>query len=1078
MTTEHMENIAIVGVSCLMPGAETPDQFWDNLIEGRDLRSPVTAGEMGVNPDVFYSPDKGQADKFYCMKGAFVRGFDFDPGGYGIRPEYLEDLDDVFKWALYVSREALKDSGHLDQPAADLSRCGLVMGNLSFPTRRTRRYFNALYRQVLTPALRRLLNDDSFELDTLSGEGGAAHNTLISGYPAAVVTQALALGGATFAIDAACASSLYAVDLAIRYLRSHEADLMLAGAVSCADPLFIHQGFSIFQAYPENGRSQPLDRSSGGLIAAEGAGMFVLKRHGDALRDGDRIHAVIRGVGLSNDGKGKSVLNPNKQGQVTAFERAYNDAAIDPGEIDYVECHATGTPVGDPIELDAMASFWNRRNLPRIGSIKSNLGHMLPAAGMGSMLKAILSMERGQIPPTIQVTDPQKSSDGAFGPDHIVTTATAWPDRGGFRRAGVSAFGFGGTNAHIILEREIAPQSTSSKATPTPRSGIRQPVAIVGMETVFGGCKNLDAFTRTIYRGLRHTTALPARRWQGMETCNSVLENFGLDGAPAGAYISDLDIDFLSIKNPPNATDQLIPQQLLMIDVADRALKDAGLGPGGRVGVIVAMSAELAIHSCLGRFDLSWQIRDGLAKSGIDLSPEQITELEAIVKDSLYTVAQANQYTSFIGNVMAGRIAALWDFSGPAFTISAEENSVPRALEVARMMLSSGEVDAVVVGAVDLAGSAENVLVRHRLSPVNQGGHTPGNDRDVAGWTVGEGAGAVVLKLLDRAGDDRIYATLDAVSLAGERPGQQAGTLPGAPSGAAVLKACGHAFEGAEIAPVDVGYLEVAGSGVSEEDAAEMEGLLQAYQAEGSLLNCALGSVKANIGHTFNASGMAGLIKAALCLYYRFLPGTPGWSPPGQAPRWRDSLFFVPGESRFWFTDADSGVRKAAVNVLGKDGNSAHIILSGLANCHCPDTVHALRPDIFLFPIPAETERTLLSGLEQLEKACDGDDLERVSGSCFQSFRKRSEAPFVLALVAGSVDELRSEILNARSEVPRAFETGTPWSSPAGSYFTPGPVGSEGEIAFVYPGSANAYVGMGRDMWSLFPRTFDLLPGT
>src|SRR6185503_11720039 len=157
------------------------------------------------------------------------------------------------------------------------------------------------------------------------------------------------LGGPSFCIDAACASSLYAVALAAEALRAGSADLMLAGAVSCADP------FSIFQAYPEQGQtSRPLDRSTRGLVAGEGAGMLLLKRYEDALRDGDRIDAVVRAVGLSNDGRGRHPLVPNPKGQLLAFERAYAAAGVDAAEVPYVECHATGTPLGDPVELAAM----------------------------------------------------------------------------------------------------------------------------------------------------------------------------------------------------------------------------------------------------------------------------------------------------------------------------------------------------------------------------------------------------------------------------------------------------------------------------------------------------------------------------------------------------------------------------------------------------------------------------------------------------------------------------------------------------------------------------------------------------
>ena len=241
-----MEKIAIIGVSCLFPGAQTTDQYWQNLLAGKDATSQVTAEHMGVDPDLLFNPVKGVQDTYYCKRGGFVGDFQFDPTGYRMPPADIDDLDNLFKWSLHVAREALKDSGDLDRATA-LSRCGLVLGNLSFPTRKTRRIFARLYRNALQPELQKWLETDAFELASLPGSEREIdpRNALISGYPPAVVAKALALGGPAFAIDAACASSLYAVDLACRYLQSHSADLMLAGAVSCADPLFIHLGFSI-----------------------------------------------------------------------------------------------------------------------------------------------------------------------------------------------------------------------------------------------------------------------------------------------------------------------------------------------------------------------------------------------------------------------------------------------------------------------------------------------------------------------------------------------------------------------------------------------------------------------------------------------------------------------------------------------------------------------------------------------------------------------------------------------------------------------------------------------------------------
>ena len=1048
-----MEEIAIIGVSCLFPGAETPDQFWRNLLEGRDATSPATTEQIGVDPEIFYDPRKGQVDKSYCMRGGFVRDFQFDASGYGIRARHLDGLDDLFKWALYVSREALKDGGY---EQADLGRCGLVLGNLSLPTRSTRRYFGALYNRALTPLVRQSLDNERFALETLPGEAGAPENALLSGYPAAVVARGLGLDGPAFAIDAACASSLYAIDLACRCLRSGRADLMLAGAVSCADPLFVHQGFSIFQAYPENGRSRPLDRCSQGLVAAEGAGAFALKRCADAVHAGDRIYALIRGVGLSNDGSGKSVLNPDMQGQILSFERAYASAGLDPGAVDYIECHATGTPVGDRCEMDAMAAFWRGRPLPKIGSVKSNLGHMLTAAGMASVLKVVLAMGRGQIPPTIHIEDPQRSSDGALGPDQIATEPTPWPERGPIRRAGVSAFGFGGTNAHMVLEGPQEPRASVKKTQAAPVQS--PPIAIVGMDASFGGCADLSAFTRAIYQGQSQIGPLPAARWKGFERCKDLLADYGLDAAPEGAYIEGLDIDFLNIKTPPNAADQLIPQQLLMLQVADRALRDAGLARGSRTGVVVAMGVELANHAYLGRCDLSWQIRAALAHAGIALRREQIAELEAIGKDSLHPRAQANQYTSFIGNIMAGRIAALWDFSGPAFTLSAEESGVVNALDVAQMLLGNGEVEAMLVGAVDLAGSPEHVLVRHHLSPC-------AHNRDADGWTVGEGAGAVVLKRCRDAESKRIYATIEAVGRV-RGASDDSDALPAAPSEAIVSQACKRAFAQANVDPSAIGYLELAGSGIAAEDAAEIAGTVRAYSATGQDLSCAVGSVKANIGHAFNASGMAALIKTALCLHHRFLPVTPNWKAPHQA--WENNPFYVPGESAPWFTSPAAPTLMAAVNILGCDSGCAHLVLSGAQQTR-PVSPRALWPPHRLLPIAGESADELLSELDRLERGLRDRSVSSLADECFQRLQERPAAPYTLSLLAAGQEDLSGEIAAARQAVPRSFATGAAWSSAAGSYFTAEPLGPQAKTAFVYPGSANAYIGLGRELWQLFP---------
>ncbi len=576
-----MQPIAVIGLSCLFPEADTPKQFWENLLH--DKNSCTLAIEENIEADPLqYSADKkGVADKFYSSRGGYIRNFSMDPEGFLLPPDTIKKLGSTFQWPLYTAREALLDSGYLNRTEV-LEKCGLVLGNLSFPTRESNQLILPFYQKALQKLLREALDRPEFSLHPFADEKDFAwENSRISGLPASIVAQSLGLSPCRFAIDAACASSLYAVALACSYLDGEKTDLMLAGAVSAADPFFVNMGFSIFQAYPEpDERSNPLDNNSGGLYASQGAGMFVLKRLSDAERDGDRIHAVISGAGLSNDGRGQFVLSPNSKGQVLAFERAYQSTGVDAGQIDYIECHATGTPLGDKVELDSMEQFFaaegtseEKETRPLIGSVKSNLGHMLTAAGMGGMTKVILSLQQGKIPATVGVVEPMSSKNAGISPNQIVQQSMEWPHKKSERRAAVSAFGFGGTNAHIVFETGKKGDRKSRQKI-QPLKSTPQPMAIVGMESIFGGCNGLHEFYQTVYDNKQHFRSLPPERWKGMEQYAELID------LPKGAWLKSFDIDFMRFKLQPNPKEHLISQQLLTLEVTDKAIKSTKLQEG------------------------------------------------------------------------------------------------------------------------------------------------------------------------------------------------------------------------------------------------------------------------------------------------------------------------------------------------------------------------------------------------------------------------------------------------------------------------------------------------------------------
>jgi 3-oxoacyl-(acyl-carrier-protein) synthase/3-hydroxymyristoyl/3-hydroxydecanoyl-(acyl carrier protein) dehydratase len=692
------EPVAIVGMGCLVPGAVSPDGFWEGLLEGRSAITAGDAGVFGVDPALVYRAERGVPDRISCLLGGFIRDLPLDLDGYLVPADRLARVDRLGLWTLDAARQALRDAG---ASGAVLGRCGAVLGTLSYPTRTSVAAFGELYDRALVAAL---ANGRS------RGANGGVRcrpgETMTGGAPAELLATALGVEGPRLCLDAACASSLYAIRIACDALADGAADLMLAGAVSAAYPLLIALGFSMWQAFPEDGRSShPLDRSSSGVITGEGAAMLVLKRLADAEADGDRVHAVIRGVGLSNDGRGRHPLAPNPRGQLLALERAYAAAGIAPDTIGYLECHATGTPLGDATELDTIERFFGART-PLLGAVKSNVGHMLTAAGMAAAIKVVRTLQAGVIPPTVGVRDPLVSRGGAAGGERVVTAVREWPG-GPPRRGAVNAFGFGGTNAHLILESHASTAAGAGAPAPARRAA--------GSAARGGSGRGIGVAVAGAAVRLGPPRGLPRERWRGLEA----LIDEGLLEPPQGHYLESFEVDGLRLKAPAGGADRPIAQQLLAVDAADRALRDAGLREGCDAAVVVAMSTDLELHQYVARAEVGWRLPAALAAAGIALAPEGLDRAVAAARGALNDPPGVNRFLSFVGNIMASRIAALWDLTGPAFTVTTAEGGVDVALKLGERLVASGEAGAAAVVAVDVSGGPEAVLGRAGSVPAD-----------------------------------------------------------------------------------------------------------------------------------------------------------------------------------------------------------------------------------------------------------------------------------------------------------------------------------------------------------------------
>ncbi|MEE9380345.1 MAG: beta-ketoacyl synthase N-terminal-like domain-containing protein, partial [Hyphomonadaceae bacterium] len=398
-----------------------------------------------------------------------------------------------------------------------------------------------------------------------------------------------------------------------------------------------------------------------GLVPAEGAAAIVLKRLSD-ISPGERVHGVIRSVGLSNDGARRGLLVPDREGQVEAMRNAYALAELDPArDVSLIECHATGTPTGDGTELLATSDvFADAGGLP-VGSLKSNMGHLITVAGMGSLLKLISAMEHKTLPPTLIDGEPSSVFEGL--PLHPQTEAEPWKTRGS-RRAGLSNFGFGGNDAHLILEEYRKPRKASAPAQPAIRVKRPAPVVICGIGMNAGPDRGVAAIMRRLMRGR---------------------------GNPAG-QTEDIIANPLSAKMPPLDMARTQAQQLAVLDVAGEALAGVKLPAATRIGCFVGMGCDPDAT----RLMLSNRLAELL---GPDVDPSEIARMRAQIADPINSADTLGA----MPNLPANRLNAAYDWRGMGFTVSAEELSGIAALELACRAVSTGELDMALVAAADFS---------------------------------------------------------------------------------------------------------------------------------------------------------------------------------------------------------------------------------------------------------------------------------------------------------------------------------------------------------------------------------------
>jgi acyl transferase domain-containing protein/3-hydroxymyristoyl/3-hydroxydecanoyl-(acyl carrier protein) dehydratase len=1069
----HGESIAIVGYGGVFPGAQGVEGFWRIVRDGLDSTSDVPPGRWLLCPERAYDPGGPRRDRVSTLRGGFVgcvqlkqregRSQDFGGGR----------LDPLFDLVLLAAQQAW--SGTRSE-GIDRSKVGVILGNIVLPTESSSAFSRKLLGRAIAEQLGVPWSEDG-EVDPL--------NAFPAAMPAALVAQELELGGPAFTLDAACASSLFAIKIAVDLLSTGSLDAVLTGGVSRPDSLYTQMGFSQLRALSPRGRAAPFDAQADGLIVGEGAGLFVLKRLSDALAQGDEIHAVIRGLGLSNDLHG-DLLAPSTEGQLRAMKAAYDQAGWSPREVDLIECHATGTPVGDAVEIESLKALWRleegglRPGQCVLGSVKANVGHLLTAAGAAGLVKVLLSLRNRTFPPTANFHQPHPALASSDSPFRVLTTAEVWPapPSGRPRRAAISGFGFGGINAHLLIEEWTTPGSEPRQdpvdLAPSRVRAAPEPIAIVGMAAHFAGYSGLVEFQQGVLGEPKSPeTNDPGRWWRICEPHWSQTSHLAPLVAPR--RLGPFDLELGQFRIPPRELLEMLPQQSLMLKVAADALAHSRWkGDGIHAGVIIG----LGLDQNSNHFELRWWITEHAPewnqKLRWGLSPRALDDWVEEVCDAVAPPLTATRTMGSLGSLVASRIAREFRFGGPSFSVSCDEGSGLQALAIAADWLARRELELAIVGAVDFAADLRSVWAYRELRSLNQRSELSGSGGQTNRYpplAASEGAAALVLKRLDAAlrEGDQIYAVVeDVVSLTDH-------SLLPSTLNPTIRAAIPSAIQGNAKAPRSLRVLReqhhwsgVVATPPSDQGRGKE---VTASDPPAEVVCC----LQTRIGWTGAAGGLASVARAALCLEQRILPDD-SLDSNSQRP---DPVAALPPTwgirgPCYWLTNRDERPRQAVVECLGK-GGQFHLVrlrsweeATSSSSSQGADRFPPLgAPGVALFVVEANSMDELTLRLDERMiwvRQRSERTIDHLARLWWREFKTDSSRPLGLAVVSRDVESLVRMLEQCRDQLKKGAYLDPDAQQAAGAtLFPPREFGSGSPgVAFVYPGLGNAFPGMGR----------------
>ncbi|EAQ79138.1 type I polyketide synthase [Blastopirellula marina] len=1059
--------VAIVGMACRLPGAANLNEYWQLISEGRSAVGEVPADRL--NRELYYHPDKGVRGKTYSTKAAVLSDRTFHRDRCPLPQDLIDSVDNTHLLMTETAAEAFRHAGYDPFQLKDRN-CSVFIGHAQGSSRLGELTFRAYVDEAvalleqtpefqdLAPAERQAVEQQLLQdlLATIP-EGAEGFRYLNCNMVAGTVAKAFGLNGSWLALNSACASSLHAMLMGARALQRGRADMVVVGGASdCkSDSLVL---FSNAQTLTKDD-SRPFDSGADGLIMSEGYVALVMKTLERAIADGDQIQAVVRGLGVATDGRGKSLWAPRKEGQMRAMRRAYR-SGVDVSRLQYLECHATATQLGDATELETLRevlepNFPKGKKIP-ITSAKANIGHALEAAGVAGMIKTILCMQHQQFPAAINIKELNTKVPWNESPFFVPMQPAPWsaPADGGPRCAAVNAFGIGGLNMHVVIDEYVGQTSEQITGGPRPvaETADDRAIAIIGLGCIAPGAAEINAFWETLQQGTDPKIEPPADRWSPLARQKAADKGIQV----LGGFITDYAYDWRKHKVPPKQVLEADPLQFMFLDASEQALADAGYDRESIQRELCGVVIGTEFGGDFGdQLEMGLRLPEMQAKLTTLLQARGLAaeKIEAINQDFANVLlkkwpALVDETGSFTSSTLASRISKTLDLNGGAVAIDSGTTSGMSGIALCIDSLLSGDNDMMIcaagqrrMGITMFDGLRESGLLHCDAEPKNV------LDAGYNGVVPSEGAAVVVLKRLSdaRRDGDRIRAVIRGLGVAThDSPAE------------AMRMAVERASKIADIAPSEIQFVDIETDENNSSVSQSLSALAHEHTSPDRKQPLHLTSGTAQFGHMGGGSSLITVLKAAL-----------------ESQHHEVSAARELQQSTAAFNGSTASVQTATVNVkLGgrgvgavaswSKGQAFYLMLDDGSVAPPKAIVQASTPST---AEPVQAARIVRLGAASLSELKNMVNVALADAdSTFDQAEAKTFTPsdkIRLAIVADSVPALTKKLMMA---LPQLGNSASRQVLEQQGIFCREPLAAIPRIAFLFPGQGSQYEGMLRDL--------------